>query len=505
MNGEKGQALPLAILALTIGMLLIAPFLGHASASVIGSRIYADAIAYRNACDAGVEHAIWRLVYGGLQTSLPNPGDHVTYQLSEAINNVTPSVTITANATGGGGATGNITKTVIDTLDFDISSGYEPDIIQVSSNVYAIAYKGVNGNGFMKTVSIDTSGNIGNSAIDTLEFDTIECKYVDITYVSGNIFALAYQGPGDNGYVKTVSIDASGNIGNSVIDTLEFDTINGREPAIIQITSSIYAIVYHGPSDDGFVKTVSIDTSGNIGDSVIDTLEFDTSDGHLPTIIHVSGSIYAIAYKGSSGNGFIKTVSIDTSGNIGDSVIDTLEFDTTDCKYVDITNISGNIFAVAYQGPGDNGYVKTVSIDSSGNIGNSVIDTLEFDISAGRLPNIIYVSGSTYAIAYEGSGNDGFIKTISIDSSGNIGNSVIDTLEFDTSAGFEPDIINISNGIYAIAYRGPGNDGYLKTIGITTGSGASIYRIVATAGDTSIQAYVSTSGTTASILSWQIK
>jgi hypothetical protein len=78
MNGEKGQALPLAILALTIGTLLIAPFLGHASSSVIGSRTYADAIAYRNACDAGVEHAIWSLLWGGLGEAIPNPGDEIT-------------------------------------------------------------------------------------------------------------------------------------------------------------------------------------------------------------------------------------------------------------------------------------------------------------------------------------------------------------------------------------------------------------------------------------------
>ena len=112
MNGEKGQALPLAIMALAIGTLLIVPFLGHASASIIGSRIYGEAIDYRNACDAGVEHAIWSLFYNDLGDLIPNPGNQITYQLPETTNGVTTSVTVTSNASGD--EIGSINKTVID-------------------------------------------------------------------------------------------------------------------------------------------------------------------------------------------------------------------------------------------------------------------------------------------------------------------------------------------------------------------------------------------------------
>ena len=68
MNSEKGQALPLALLALAIGTLVIAPFLGHASSSLIGSRIYGQAITEQYSCDAGVEWALWRLKENPLLT-----------------------------------------------------------------------------------------------------------------------------------------------------------------------------------------------------------------------------------------------------------------------------------------------------------------------------------------------------------------------------------------------------------------------------------------------------
>ena len=60
-NSEKGQALPLALLVLAVGMLVIPPFVGHASSSLIGSRIYGQAISEQYSCDAGVEWALWRL------------------------------------------------------------------------------------------------------------------------------------------------------------------------------------------------------------------------------------------------------------------------------------------------------------------------------------------------------------------------------------------------------------------------------------------------------------
>ena len=237
-------------------------------------------------------------------------------------------MTITANTTAGGPA-GSIDDTTIDSQLFDGSSASNPSIVHVSGDIYAVAYQGPDGDGFVKTVSIDSEGQIGNSVIDTLEFDTNNGGTPDIVGVSGNIFAIAYQGVDNDGFVKTVSIDATGQIGNSVIDTLEFDTNNGGTPDIIYISGIIYAIAYQGSGNDGFIRTVSIDASGSISNSVIASYEFDAADGWEPSITHVSGDIYAIAYRGSSSKGFLKTISIIANGQIGSSTIDTLEFDSS--------------------------------------------------------------------------------------------------------------------------------------------------------------------------------
>jgi hypothetical protein len=101
MNSQSGQALPLAIMALAIGTLVVAPFLGYAGTNLISSRVYGETIAQQSACDAGVEHAIWSLIKDDLAEQLTQSGDEVTYQLDETINGLTVSITVTANATGG--------------------------------------------------------------------------------------------------------------------------------------------------------------------------------------------------------------------------------------------------------------------------------------------------------------------------------------------------------------------------------------------------------------------
>ena len=302
---------------------------------------------------------------------------------------------------------------------------------------------------------------------DTLEFDTMKGKTPGIIPIAGDVYAVAYAGEGDDGFLKTVTIAASGQITDAVIDTLEFDTLNGETPDIVQVSGDVYAIAYAGDRNDGFLKTVTIAANGQITDAVIDTLEFDTRNGRTPDIIRISGGIYAIAYAGDKNDGFLKTVEIAANGQITDAVIDTLEFDTLNGETPDIIQVSGDVYAITYTGDRNDGFLKTVEIAANGQITDAVIDTLEFDTLKGGAPNIVRISGGIYAIAYTGDRDDGFLKTVVIAADGQITDAAIDTLEFDTLNGETPNIIPISGDLYAIAYAGDADDGFLKTVVIT--------------------------------------
>ena len=90
MNSQKGQALPLALIALAIGILVVAPFLSHAGSSLIGSRIYEQSIDEQYSADAGVEYAIWQIQSG--ESEVPEGEELELPQF--ALNSKTVNVTI---------------------------------------------------------------------------------------------------------------------------------------------------------------------------------------------------------------------------------------------------------------------------------------------------------------------------------------------------------------------------------------------------------------------------
>ncbi len=153
MNGEKGQVLPLALLALAVGSLVIAPFLGHASSSLTSSRIYGQAIVEQYSCDAGVEHGIWHLQNGDLEVpeftindqtvnvTIDDLGGQVYKITSTATSDDGSSTTIEATVSADGGTCewtddGHIDEDTEGNVcvdgDIEVNNG-----VKVEGNVYA--------------------------------------------------------------------------------------------------------------------------------------------------------------------------------------------------------------------------------------------------------------------------------------------------------------------------------------------------------------------------------
>ncbi|GAI70767.1 unnamed protein product, partial [marine sediment metagenome] len=349
-------------------------------------------------------------------------------------------------------------------LDFDEYGATLPKIIHVAGTTYAIAYQGYETDGYLVTIPIQNDGTIG-AVIDSLEFDTANGVAPWIIHIAGNVYAIAYVGPSSNGTLKTLPIANDGTIG-AVIDTFTFDpgaTI--IEPVIVHIAGNVYAIFYGGPDNDGWLKTVTINDDGTIGGE-IDSLEFDTAYGVYSDPIRIAGNVWAIAYTADAlfGPGRIKTFTIADNGTIAS--IASYDYESNQTGPPDIFHISGNVYGIAYGGPGYDGWLKTVTINDDGSIG-TVISFLEFDTTYGKNPWVIPIGANVWAIAYDGPDGDGWLRTIKIENGGTITGEV-DSLEYDPSMGMYQSMVHVSGDTYAIAYFGPGNDGWLKTVEITT-------------------------------------
>src|SRR4030066_313125 len=70
-------------------------FLSYMSTSLIASGNFSRSLTAHYAADAGVEDAIWNLTYGDLAATLTEPGDSMTYSLTESVNGINPEVNVT--------------------------------------------------------------------------------------------------------------------------------------------------------------------------------------------------------------------------------------------------------------------------------------------------------------------------------------------------------------------------------------------------------------------------
>ena len=320
-----------------------------------------------------------------------------------------------------------------------------------------------------------------NLPIDTqlLTYSGFECNMV---HVIDNIYAVSYRDASNDGWIETISIDSAGNIGDSVNDKIEFDIADGYFPKMTMVDSDTIAIVYQGTDTDGFLITYNISSIGDITDTAADVWEFDAVNGGTPNIFHIDGSVFAIAYEGTDKDGFIKTLNIADTGMITKSWIDTLEFDTADAGYQYIFHISNNVYGVSYQGTDSNGFVCTMNIDNDGTISNVPIVSLEFDGADDVwYAPVIPFSDGYFLIVYETTGNDGMSCTIKINT---------DYYEWDTNTGRYMDAIRLGTSeYYLIAYQGANNDGYLCTIRVSNNDGSILGLIDSWEHDTSDGGY----------------
>ncbi len=385
---------------------------------------------------------------------------------------VTDEVTVEAwiNPTAAGGSVGEIASSTIDDYEFDVTRGYDPDLVHVSGDVYAVAYCGADNHGWLATTIISADGSITSAKVDSLEFDDRRGVDPCMVHVSGDVYAVAYSGMGADGWLKTVRISQGGTIDNAAMDSFEFGPDRCFTPDMIHVSGDTYAIAYTSRGNRGWLATVSIASDGSIGAATLDDFEFDTGRGVAPRITAVEGDVYAIAYSGPGGGGRLATVTIASDGAIGGSVMDDLEFETSTCSDPDIMRVSGDVYAVAYSGPDTDGWVVTVRIGSNGAIGPGTLDSAEFDPVNALAPAIFHVARDVYGIAYGGPDDDGWLITVHIADGGTI-TGAEDILEYDASRGLEACVVRVAGDVYAIAYCGVDGEGLLASCEILTDRG----------------------------------
>jgi hypothetical protein len=340
-----------------------------------------------------------------------------------------------------------ITKTIANTFtdSFTIEEGYtstngtynasyEPTIISISTNVYAIAYSHYMTqpsfrNGKIITVRVDAAGRI--TPIVRFTFDT-NCMNTPFSFMpidrSNSIYAVTYQlASTSQGKIATIKIADDGSI-LGVIDSFVFETVRCREPSMVQVSGDIYAIIYRDSTTSstyGRIATLQIyGTNGTIRKSVVDSWQLVTSC-YRPDIIKVAPAVYACVYSQYTSSryyAYVRTLRIADNGVITKSFIDSLaymrQYYTNNylVHHPKIFHVSGRVYGIISKDlpdPWGNlqyfGWITTFRIGENGDI----IDSADGKIQISSNPRIesydikiIPFVDDSYIALYGGVNND---------------------------------------------------------------------------------------------------
>ena len=381
---------------------------------------------------------------------------------------------------------------IIDTFEFDTTSGNTPTSIIVSegasSSIIATFYEGVQSDGFVTTFKVLHNGSIIQTNIDTFEFDGTQGIEPSALKISDTTFAVVYRGTNGDGFAKTIEILNNGTI-IGTIETLEVEDtdLNHANLFFIEESKNFIGVTSSQTTVNGILGIGFIEDNGTINRT--DRLVYNDTQANRADSINVTNNIVLIVYHADIGSdnfgGALETIEVLSNG----SVVDTIDYEILDAGQGDspsIARIDSDTFAIFYEGVGTAGIVKTFDVSSLGII-SSVIDSFTYDGGDGTLPNAITLNGNIILNVYEDAGTLGQLIAIEISDDGIINNTILDSLTFENTLSTWQEIINIKNDIFLITYTGVGIDGFVKTVNISSSESEGVLtelNVYTSSGDT---------------------
>jgi len=270
------------------------------------------------------------------------------------------------------------------------------------------------------------------------------------------------------------------NDGNKTVDVTFSDKVYDTtlEFGVLEETDFVFSIS-GGTALLNSTTPTSISGSGKIWTLGVDVSGI--SDGY--EVLTVNPAENAIFDRG--GNAASATQSNNTTNlkadKVGTSNAVLIEANYT--SYHSLVQMNVLNYALAYAGTGADGYIKTFATSADGSsITNKA--TIEHDNKRGYHNSLVKIDDDTYALAYQDDDEDGYIKTFTIPADGSAITEV-DSLEHDTQYANHHSLVKVDDDTYALAYNGgkqSGNntthygDPYIKTFNISA-DGSSITEV----------------------------
>ena len=299
-------------------------------------------------------------------------------------------------------------------------------------------------------------------------------SWASLVHLDSNTYVLAFDSQNNQSGISTFTISSDGST-LTELDFMTHDVGNAGYNSLVKVDSDTVALAYR-TSGGGNIKTFDIDSDGDI--TPADSLKHTTgSAGFFNSLVQVDSDTYALAYD-KSNTIRISTFTIDSDGDITAVRADSEENSVNhasggkDGGFNSLVQVDSDTYALAYTGLWEDGFITTFTISSDGNTITEV-DTLEHDVGNGTYNSLVQVDSDTYALAYK-SNSEGYISTFDIDNDGDITAVKTQSEGNNLKYGVAPlaleswgkSFVQMDSDTFALAHTDAHSGGYITTFNI---------------------------------------
>lgn len=353
-----------------------------------------------------------------------------------------------------------------DTFEHETTLLLQVTSVQVADGVVAVCYSGPDGDGFVSTIGVDAAGNITTPIIDQIEFELSSCFDPCFIHCHGNIYAVAYRRGANDVTLKTIEINPAGAITDTVKDTQAIDAALGYRPNLCMARDNWIAVFYENGAGDGVVRTLAIDAGGLImahqDECVIQ------SPVYGPTDMCQGSTGVVVTAHGGAASANITTVTVDSNGDMPATPIDTHQLSGNRQDHFQIIKIrqSESIFIISARITASSvGWIHAIDVDGSGNIGASTLSSRETAAEIGAPQPMRKVAEGMLVLCRSNALGELFVQTHNVNTGGGIA-APKDSINLGDQDVLQIDISPIIGDIWGVSFNGPDSDGFLKTIDI---------------------------------------
>jgi len=356
-------------------------------------------------------------------------------------------------------------------VEFDTHCGVYISLLEARPGIFIVIYQGYNDEGWVKSFTCDADGNI-SPIIDSLQFDIRDTRGMSACLVGEGIVAVSYANTNDDLIVTTFSVTPEGHISDAIIDRLNTDLVSYGWTSIVNCGfNDVFACCHTTVDYDPQLVTFVIEPSGHTPGAYRDAYTYIPSYYGYSSLVRRDEHYYVALDNGSTNLVTVTTFRIDDDGSIDRPRIDQKELAAGYPSLRQIWQVDIPMFACIYNAEEIKGEIGTIGISRLGVIDGEFTNTFTFPEIDFKYPKVVHVGGSCYAICHTSSTNVGWVRTISISATGSIGDSFIDVESFGNISVCFPDIIHISGDTFLVAYADTTRHGQLRSCGIASTSG----------------------------------